>query len=215
MYQPRHTYPPCQVFTHRDHIGCQAEWHAAFPTAKRVIHAADAVEDTSGFELVLSEGETTWTLPGWVWWWRLWWCCCWQTDRRGGGLFLLPRLTTTGLFRTWSFHRWEAKQLALIHLPGHTSGSVFIQYKQDFLFTGDSLHYSRADGRLTGFRCGSLMWCVGRRKVGNRADDSRLLFHMATPTQRQAALLAGLGPAGGLVAHAAELQGEEEGTLNA
>lgn len=48
-------------------------------------------------------------------------------------------------------HRWEG--LTMVHLPGHTPGSVFIQYKEHFLFTGDSLHWSRVDGRLTGFRC--------------------------------------------------------------
>lgn len=58
------------MYTHRDHIGCQAEWHAAFPDAKRVIHAADAVVseqvDASKFEVLLSseEEQTTWTLPG-------------------------------------------------------------------------------------------------------------------------------------------------------
>ena len=40
----------------------------------------------------------------------------------------------------------------MLHLPGHTPGSIFILYRDHFLFTGDSLHFSRADGRLTGFR---------------------------------------------------------------
>lgn len=60
------------VFTHRDHIGCHADWHQAFPNAKRVIHEADMVVndhgDTSGFEVVLSGfgGKREWTLPGCV-----------------------------------------------------------------------------------------------------------------------------------------------------
>lgn len=60
------------VFTHRDHIGCHAEWHAAFPGARRVLHEADMVMvndghgDTSGFEVVLSGPQETWTLPGCV-----------------------------------------------------------------------------------------------------------------------------------------------------
>lgn len=50
-------------------------------------------------------------------------------------------------------NRWEDAQFTMVHLPGHTPGSVFIQFQERFLFTGDSLHYSRTDGRLTGFRC--------------------------------------------------------------
>ena len=54
---------------------------------------------------------------------------------------------------TTAHRRWEAQRLTLLLLPGHTPGSIFIQYQERFLFTGDSLHYSRVDGRLTGFRC--------------------------------------------------------------
>lgn len=72
-HPPQHTYTyTYTVFTHRDHIGCHAEWHTAFPDAKRVIHEADMVVndhgDTSGFEMVLSGfgGKREWTLPGCV-----------------------------------------------------------------------------------------------------------------------------------------------------
>lgn len=70
--KPQPPLPSKPVFTHRDHIGCHAEWHAAFPEAKRVLHPADMVVgehgDTSGFEMVLpaDQGQTTWTLPGCV-----------------------------------------------------------------------------------------------------------------------------------------------------
>ena len=46
---------------------------------------------------------------------------------------------------------WE-KELQLIHAPGHTAGSLFILYKEKFLFTGDSLGYSRVEGHLVADR---------------------------------------------------------------
>jgi hypothetical protein len=79
---PPHNHNPyfLPVFTHRDHIGCHAEWHAAFPEASRVIHDADMVAndhgDTSGFEMVLSGPQTAWTLPG---------CVCAGKGRGGRG----------------------------------------------------------------------------------------------------------------------------------
>lgn len=46
---------------------------------------------------------------------------------------------------------WE-EEIQLIHGPGHTPGSIFVVYKNIYLFTGDSLHYSRVEGHLVGFR---------------------------------------------------------------
>jgi glyoxylase-like metal-dependent hydrolase (beta-lactamase superfamily II) len=39
----------------------------------------------------------------------------------------------------------------LLPIPGHTPGSMAILYK-GFLFTGDSMHYSRIEGHLVGTR---------------------------------------------------------------
>jgi len=46
---------------------------------------------------------------------------------------------------------WE-EEVQLIHGPGHTPGSIFVVFKNKYLFTGDSLHYSRIEGHLVGFR---------------------------------------------------------------
>lgn len=39
------------------------------------------------------------------------------------------------------------RELKVVPVPGHTPGSVAILYKDTFLFTGDSMHYSRVEVR--------------------------------------------------------------------
>lgn len=39
------------------------------------------------------------------------------------------------------------RELKVVPIPGHTPGSVAILYKDTFLFTGDSMHYSRVEVR--------------------------------------------------------------------
>ncbi len=46
--------------------------------------------------------------------------------------------------------------LVAIPAPGHTRGSVVYHLEDRFLFTGDSLHYSREQGELSAFR--SVCW---------------------------------------------------------
>lgn len=163
--QQWHAHTPT-VFTHRDHIGCHAEWHAAFPEAKRVLHEADMVHndhgDTSGFEMVLSSfgGKSEWTLPGYV---RAYVCVSLGFGVGDYRRAHDPPGENNTPTHDHQHNRWEDAQFTMVHLPGHTPGSVFIQFQERFLFTGDSLHYSRTDGRLTGFRCvlKAFMLCGG------------------------------------------------------
>ncbi|EKU21733.1 beta-lactamase domain protein, partial [Nannochloropsis gaditana CCMP526] len=113
------------IFTHIDHVSLHRAWKEAFPNVQRVMHADDFNDDTQDFEIKLQGGKTARTADG-------------------GIHDAAPPLVC-------SLPGWE-DELELIHGPGHTPGSIYVLYKEKFLCTGDSLHYSRAVGHLVGFR---------------------------------------------------------------
>lgn len=113
------------LFTHIDHIACHREWKQAFPDVQRVMHADDFSEETSEFEIKLQgSGENS-------------------SSSNSSSSSSAPLVC--------SLPGWEG-ELQLIHGPGHTPGSIYIIYKDTYLFTGDSLHFSRVEGHLVGFR---------------------------------------------------------------
>ena len=111
------------VFSHIDHIGCHREWKQAFPHVQRVMHADDFSDETREFEIKL----------------------------QGSGESSSSSSSSTSAPLVCSLPGWE-EELQLIHGPGHTPGSIYIIYKDTYLFTGDSLHFSRVEGHLVGFR---------------------------------------------------------------
>ena len=117
------------VFTHKDHIACHREWKQAFPDVQRVMHADDFPgEDTLEFEIKLQgSGDSS------------------------SGSSSSSSSSSSSAPLVCSLPGWE-EELQLIHGPGHTPGSIYIIYKDTYLFTGDSLHFSRVEGHLVGFR---------------------------------------------------------------
>ena len=77
--------------------------------------------------------------------------------------------------------------LVAIPAPGHTRGSVVYHLEDRFLFTGDSLHYSREQGELSAFR--SVCWYSWAEQTRSlaRLEDLRFEWVLAGHGDRRRA----------------------------